>query len=86
MNLLAQSGFLAILQQIIELLVGGITGIATGIGSGLNNLVTNIFIETGVEGAMNLSVFGGVIIIFAGVALAIGLSKWVVNWITSFGN
>ena len=77
----------AVLTAIIDLLVGGITGIAGGIGSGLSELVQNIFLEVGTEGAVEgLSVFGGLIVVFAGVALAIGLSRWVVNWVTSLGN
>ena len=75
----------AVLTEIIELLVAGISGIATGIGSGLSNLVSNIFLST--EGDVTkLSTFGGVIVIFAGVSLAIGLSRFVTNWVTSLGN
>lgn len=76
----------AVLTEIISLLTGGITGIASGIGSGLTALVKNIFLVEGSGGAMTLSVFGGLIIVFAGVALAVGLSRWVVNWVTSLGN
>ncbi len=75
-----------ILTEIISILVSGITGIATGIGSGLTDLVQAIFLETGAEGAMQLSTFGGLIVVFAGISLAIGLSRWVVNWVTSLGN
>ena len=75
----------AVLTEIISLLVGGITGIATGIGQGLSGLVTSIFLE-GEGDAMGLSVFGGVIVVFAGVSLAIGLSRWVTNWVTTLGN
>lgn len=76
----------AILNEIIDLLVGGITGIATGIGSGLANLVQSIFLKVGENGAIEgLSTFGGVVIVFAGVSLAIGLSKLVVHWVTSLG-
>lgn len=75
-----------ILTAIIDLLVGGITGIAGGIGQGLGDLVQNIFLTVNAEGAVTgLSTFGSVIIIFAGVSLAIGLSRWVVNWVTSLG-
>lgn len=76
----------AVLQEIISLLTGGLTGIASGIGSGLTALVKNIFLVEGSGGAMTLSVFGGLIIVFAGVALAVGLCRWVVNWVTSLGN
>lgn len=76
-----------ILTEIIDLLIGGITGIAGGIGSGLSELVSNIFLDVGETGTIEgMSVFGGLIVVFAGVALAIGLSRWVVNWVTSLGN
>lgn len=76
----------AVLQEIITLLVGGLTQMATGIGSGLTALVSNIFLETdATSGAQSLSVFGGIIVVFAGIALAIGLCRWVVNFLTSFG-
>lgn len=76
-----------ILTEIINLLIGGLTGIASGIGSGLSELVSNIFLEVGETGTIEgMSVFGGLIVVFAGVALAIGLSRWVVNWVTSLGN
>lgn len=77
-----------VLTEIIGLLTGGLTGIASGIGSGLQSLVTNIFLNgTGTtEDPYKLSVYGGVIIIFAGVALAVGLSKFIVNWVSSLGN
>lgn len=74
----------AILTEIVSLLVGGITGLATGIGSGVSSLVQNIFITTN-EGTQALSTFGGVIVVFAGVSLAIGLCRWVMNFLTSLG-
>ena len=77
-----------ILTEIITLLTAGITQMATGIGGGLTELVKSIFLETSGSGdsaVTKLSTFGGVII-FAGVSLAIGLSRWVVNWVTSLGN
>ena len=75
----------AILTEIISLLVAGISGIASGIGTGLTELVQSIFLVEGTGGAMELSTFGGLIVVFAGVSLAIGLSRWVVNWLTSLG-
>lgn len=72
----------AILNQIIEILIGGITGIASGVGSGLTTLAQSIFLgsEPG-----SLSVFGGLVVVFAGISLAVGLCRWVVDWITSLG-
>lgn len=75
-----------ILQEIIALLVAGITGLASGIGAGLSELVQSIFLKVGESGSIEgLSTFGGLIIVFAGVSLAIGLSRWVLNWVTSLG-
>lgn len=74
-----------VLQAIIDILVGGITQIATGIGSGLTSLVTNIFLVAGENGAYELSVFGGVVVVFAGIGLSIGLCRWVMSFITSLG-
>lgn len=75
----------SVLNEIITLLTSGITGIASGIGGGLQSLVTNIFLDTTQSGTQ-LSTFGGVIVIFGAVALAIGLSRFIVNWLTSWGN
>lgn len=76
----------SVLQEIITLLVAGISDLAQGIGAGLTDLVTSIFLTTGEGGVMQLSVFGGVIVIFAGISLAIGLSRLIFSWITSFGS
>lgn len=79
----------AVLTEIINLLGSGISSFATQIGTGVNALVTNLFIQTVGEGASatkSLTTFGGVIIIFAGIALTIGLSKLIFNWLTSLGN
>ena len=77
----------AVLQEIITLLVSGISQMATGIGTGLSALATAIFLEQDAQtSAYSLSTFGGLIVVFAGIALAIGLSRFVVNWVTSLGN
>lgn len=74
----------AILSQVIEILVGGITGIAEGIGAGLSTLATSIFLS-GEGEAQTLSTFGVLVVVFAGISLAIGLSRLVVRWISSLG-
>ena len=76
------------LQAIIEILVGGLTGIAEGIGSGLTTLATSIFLTTttsGGETSTTLSTFAVLTIVFAGISLAIGLSRLVVRWVSSLG-
>lgn len=75
-----------ILSQIIEILVGGITGIATGVGTGLSDLVKSIFLVTAEGGTTELSTFGIMIVVFAGISLAIGLSRWVLQFLTSLGS
>ena len=74
----------AILTEIVSLLVGGITGIAQGVGAGVSSLVTNIFIDSS-GSTQALSTFGGIVVVFAGVSLAIGLCRWVMNFLTSLG-
>ena len=70
------------MTDIVSLLVGGITGLAAGLGSGVSALVGDIFLNAGHTG---LSVFGYMVVIFAGVALAIALSRWIMNFLTSLG-
>lgn len=74
-----------ILQEIVSILVAGLQQFGTGIGSGLKSLVESIFLDTSGTNPV-LSTFGGLIVVFAGISLAIGLCRWVVNWLTSLGN
>lgn len=73
-----------ILTSMISLLTGGITGIASGVGEGLSTLAQSVFL-TGTEGSYELSVFGSFVCIFGGIALAIGLSRLIVRWVSSLG-
>lgn len=76
-----------VLAQVIQILVAGISGIAEGIGSGLSTLAQSVFLQMGTDGTIEgLSAFGGVICIFAGIGLAVGLSRMVVSWVQSLGN
>lgn len=74
----------SVLTEFIQIMVGGISDIATGVGTGLSTLAQKIFL-TGTAGSETLSVFGGVIALMAGISLAIGLSRWVVSYLTSLG-
>lgn len=77
-----------IMQAIIEILVGGISGVATGIGQGLSTLAQSVFLQTtgtGESATTSLSIFGVLVVVFAGISLAIGLSRWVVNFVASLG-
>lgn len=76
----------AILSEIITLLTGGITSLGQAIGASLSALVEAMFVTTGTGGAKSLSTYGGMVIIFAGIGLAIGLCTRVFTWLTSLGN
>lgn len=76
-----------ILTEFIDLLVGGITNLATGIGSGVNGFVQDLFLRVGTGGAVEgLSTFGGVVAIFGGIGLAVGITTLIFNWIRTIGN
>lgn len=75
----------SILGQIIGILVDGLIEFGTGIGSGVGSMVSSLFLVEA-EGATTLSTFGTLVVVFSAVALTIGLSRWVMNWVTSFGN
>lgn len=76
---------MAIFTQIIEILVGGLIGIGEGIGAALSAMATSIFL-TGTGETQALSVFGSLIIIFAGISLGLSLTRWVLNFLTSLGS
>lgn len=75
---------MAIMTEIIGILVGALSGIGEGIGSSLSSMATAIFL-TGSGDTSTLSVFGTLVVIFAGLSLAFGLTRWVLNFITSLG-
>lgn len=76
-----------ILSEFIQLLVGGIKDLATGVGSGVNGFVKDLFLEVDSTGAISgLSTFGGIVAIFGGIALAVGITTLIFYWIRSIGN
>lgn len=77
----------AALQSFIEIMGSGISSLATKIGTGLSDMAQAAFLEVNAEtGAITgLSTFGGILAIFAGVSLAVGLTTLVVKWIMSLG-
>ena len=75
-----------IVTEIVSGLVAGISQMATGIGGGIAQLIQNVFLKMGENNAIvGLSTTGIVIVAFAGVSLAIGLSKFIVKWAMSLG-
>lgn len=75
----------SIVTEIISILTSGITGIAQGIGQGLQTLASSVFLTT-TDNGTTLSTFGVLIVVFAGIGLAIGLSRLVVHWLSTLGS
>ena len=75
-----------VLSEFINILVGGITALGTGIASGVSNMAQALFLEVSEGSVTGLSMFGGIVAIFAGLSLATALTSRVFSWITSLGN
>ena len=77
----------AALVEFIGLLVAGIQELATGIAAGVASMASALFLTTDstTHAVTGLSVFGGIMGIFAGVSLAIGITTKVFLWVTSLG-
>ena len=74
----------AVLQEIISLLTSGLSQMAQGIGAGFNAFMSSIFLDTsGTTTA--LSTTGGIIVVFAAIALSIGLGRLVANYLFGLG-
>lgn len=74
----------AVLQEIITLLTSGLSQMATGIGSGFQAFMSGIFLDTTGSSPV-LSVTGGIIVVFAAIALSIGLGRLVANYLFGLG-
>ena len=74
----------SVLQEIITLLTSGLSQMATGIGSGMSAFVSNIFLDTSGTTPV-LSVTGGIIVVFAAIALSIGLGRLIANFLFGLG-
>ena len=86
------SGLSQALSDFVQILVGGITELAQGIAAGIVAMAKALFLDiTPASGSTpevvnGLSVFGGIVAIFAGLALAVGITTRVYTWVTSLGN
>ena len=76
----------AVLTEFVNILVGGIVDLGKGIAQGVAEMASALFLKTGEQGAVTgLSTFGGIVAIFAGLALAVGITTKVYLWVTSLG-
>lgn len=74
----------AILTEILDILISGLTTFGQGIGAGLQTIVTSMFIDSTGD-AQKLSIFGGVVTIFAAIGLGVGLTRMVYGWLVTLG-
>lgn len=70
-----------IVTAIIEILVSGLTGIGEAMGAAFSTLAEAIFIR-----GAGLSTFGILVVVFAAISLGLSLTRWVLNFVTSWGN
>ena len=75
----------ALVQEIVSILVSGLTGVASGIGTGISEMVSGLIYVVD-DGVTSLSPFAIVVIAFAGISLALGLMRLIYQFFTSLGN
>lgn len=75
----------AIVSEIVSILVSGLTSLGAGIGSGVASFVQALAF-TGTGENQTLSVYFVLIVVFAAIALAVGLTTKIFNWLTNLGN
>ena len=79
-----------VLTHIIQILVSGVTQMATGLGAGIKSIIESVMLTgTTTEGVFTptgLSVFGAVVVIFAGISLALSLFRLLFSWVAGLGN
>ena len=76
---------ITIVTELIGILTAGLVSMGQGIGQGIMSMINALFFTT-VEGVTSLSVFAVLIAVFAAITLAFALCRWVLNFITSWGN
>lgn len=77
-----------VVTDIVEIIGSGIVALAQKIGAGVSALVNNLWFTTTGEGSSattTMSVFAVMVCVFAGIGLAIGLSRLIFNWLGSLG-
>lgn len=81
-NIPQSSGnFVSALTDFMSLIGGGIVDLAQSIGAGVVSFASGLFLDSG-----HLSILGGIIGIFAGIALAVGITSKVYTWVSTLGN
>lgn len=73
-----------IVSEIVEILVAGITELGAGIGSGVSSFVTALAFTTSGD-TTTLSVYFIMVCVFGAIALAVGLTTLIFNWLSNLG-
>lgn len=76
-----------VLDDFVGVLTSAIGSLASGIAGGVTAMAQDLFLQDDGEGNITgLSVFGGIVALFAGLALAVGITTKVYTWVTTLGN
>jgi hypothetical protein len=73
-----------LVTQIVQIIVSGITEMGKGIGSGISGAVQAMAFTTSGE-TTTMSVWFIVVLAFAGISLAVGLTRLVYTFLTTLG-
>lgn len=75
-----------VLTEFVGILVSGIVDMATGIASGVTAMAEALFLTKSEAGAITgLSAFGGILAVFCGISLCVGITSKVYIWVTQLG-
>lgn len=76
-----------VLDDFVGVLTTAIGSLASGIAGGVTAMAQDLFLQDDGEGNITgLSVFGGIVALFAGLALAVAITTKVYTWVTTLGN
>lgn len=74
-----------VLGDIIEILIGGITDFGSGLATGMNTFIKSLFLDYNEGTYVGLSTFGIITIVFMALALATGITRWIVRFVRNRG-
>lgn len=75
-----------ILSEIIRIMTGGIASFGQGLGSGIQAIVQALFVNIdSTTGTQTLTVFGTLTVVFAALALCVGITRKIFGWVVTLG-
>lgn len=74
-----------LVTEIVKIIVSGITEMGKGIGAGISGAVEAMAFTAGTGDTKTLSVWFIVVLAFAGISLAVGLTRLVYTFLTTLG-